>query len=397
MKAGATYELTAKTLSGLEPMLANELADLGVADVQIGTRVVEFTGNMATIYKANLWCRTALRILVKLDSFVAEDVEELYEGATKFEWERYFGVNDTFAVDATLIRSTITHTQYAALKVKDAIADRFRKISNNERPSVDVMSPDVRINVHISSNYCTISLDSSGESLHRRGYKMGMHEAPMSEVLAAGLLMLSGWDKKTPLIDPMCGSGTFLTEAALMATNTPPGMFRKQFGFERWRGFDENLWRKIKGDAKAGLVPLTTEISGSDFNSRSLEAASDNIKNCGFETDIRVEKIAFEKTEAPGKPVFLIMNPPYGERLKPEQLNGLYAMIGTKLKNDFQGSEAWIISPNVDAMKNVGLKPSRKITVYNGPLECKFQGFKMFKGSLKEFKGGGAEAAKPTE
>jgi putative N6-adenine-specific DNA methylase len=397
MKAGQIFELTAKTLSGLEPMLANELADIGVEDVQIGTRVVEFTGNLATVYKANLYCRTALRILVKLESFVAEDDDQLYKNTFEFPWEQYFGVNDTFAIDATLIRSTLTHTQYAALKVKDAIADRFRKVSNNERPSVDVMSPDVRINVHISSNYCTLSLDSSGESLHRRGYKLGMHEAPMSEVLAAGLLMLSGWDKTTPLIDPMCGSGTFLTEAALMATNTPPGMFRKQFGFERWRGFDENLWRKVKGDAKASIKPLTTEISGSDFNTKSLEAAADNIKNCGFEMDIRVEKLAFEKMDAPGKPVFLIMNPPYGERLKPEQLNGLYAMIGTKLKNDFSGSEAWIISPNIDAMKNVGLKPSRKITVYNGPLECKFMNFKMFKGSLKEFKGGEAEAKSSSE
>jgi putative N6-adenine-specific DNA methylase len=386
-----TFQLTAKTLSGLEPILANELADLGAEEVNIGTRVVEFQGNLAMVYKANLHCRTALRILIKLTDFVTEDADQLYAQTMEFPWEQYFGVNDTFAIDATLIRSTLTHTQYAALKVKDAIADRFRKISNNERPSVDVMEPTVRINVHISSNYCTLSLDSSGESLHRRGYKLGMHEAPMSEVLAAGLLMLAGWDKKTKLMDPMCGSGTFLTEAALMATNTAPGMFRKQFGFERWKTFNENLWRKVKGEAKEAIKPLEVEISGSDFSGPNVEAARQNIENCGFEEQIKIKKIPFEKLEAPGVPCFVIMNPPYGERLNPAQLNGLYAMIGTKLKNDFQGSEAWIISPNVDAMKNVGLKPSRKITVYNGPLECKFQNYKMFRGSLKEFKSGDYE------
>lgn len=380
------FELTAKTLSGLEQPLAAELAALGAEDIRPGTRVVEFRGNTEMVYKANLWCRTALRILIKLDSYTCETTDDLYEGALAFPWENYLTINDTFAVDAVCIRSTITHTQYAALRVKDGIADRFRKMHNDQRPSVDIMQPDVRINVHISSNYCTLSLDSSGESLHRRGYKSGTHEAPMSEVLAAGLLLLSGWDKKTPLIDPMCGSGTFLTEAAMIATNTAPGTHRKQFGFERWKDFNENLWRKVKGEAKAAIVPLDVDIQGSDISVKNLEAAEENIANCGFEGKIRVTRLPFERMDAPTKPSFLIMNPPYGERMQPDQLSGLYAMIGNKLKGDFPGSEAWIISPNAEAVKHIGLKPSRKITIFNGPLECKFLNYKMFRGSLKEFK-----------
>lgn len=388
MNTGGRFQLTAKTLSGLEQPLANELNALGAEDIAIGVRAVEFTGGLRMVYMANLWSRCAIRILVKITDFPAEDEHELYNNALKFQWEDYFGIDETFAIDAVTVRSNITHSLYAAQKVKDAIADRFRKHFNNKRPSVDVANPDIRINIHISSNVCTISFDSSGDSLHRRGYRQNMHAAPMSEVLAAGLIALSDWDKTTPLLDPMCGSGTFLTEAALIATNTAPGLFRNKFGFESWKNFNKQLWLDMKEEAKAAVQPLTVEISGSDNSNVSLALAEENVEALGFKDQIILKRQSFERVQAPGKPMFLVMNPPYGERLRPDQLIGMYAMIGNKLKHDFAGSEAWIISSNFEAFKNVGLKPSKKYVVFNGPLECRFVGYKMFKGTLVEHKYG---------
>ncbi len=379
------YQITGKTLSGLEAPLAAELAALGAENIKPGTRAVEFTGDLRMVYMANLWCRAALRFLVKIDSFPAYNSDLLYKNAGEIKWEDYFGIEDTFAVDAVCIKSQITHTQFAALRVKDAIVDRFRE-KVGARPNVDTIGPGFRINVHISADICNISLDSSGDSLHRRGYRTGRHEAPMSEVLAAGLLLLSGWDKKTPLHDPMCGAATFLTEAALMATNTAPGIFRPGFAFQKWKNYNEEMWETMRKEAKAQVQPLEVKISGSDSSSVSMLLANENIESSGFAELIEVERQYFEKMEVPEDPIFLIMNPPYGERLKPEQLDELYAAIGTKLKKEFAGSEAWIISPNVTAMHKIGLKPSKKFTVYNGPLECKFMGFKMFKGSHKEEK-----------
>lgn len=380
-------QITGKTLSGLEPVLTEELKALGAENIQPGLRAVSFTGNLEMLYKANLWCRAALRFLVKIDGFTARDTDELYENAKRFPWENYMGIDDTFAVDAVCIKSVINHTQYAALKVKDAIADRFRE-KLKRRPDVNTIAPDFKINVHISSDYCTLSLDSSGDSLHRRGYRTGRHEAPMSEVLAAGLLLLSGWDKKTWLHDPMCGSGTFLTEAALIATNTAPGLYRRGFTFQEWKDYDDQIFARLKQEAKEQIQPLTTKITGSDNSSVSMLLATENIESCGFESGIEVQRKSFESLPAPDEPCFIVMNPPYGERLKPDELNSLYAMIGTKLKKDYAGCQAWILSPNVEAMKHVGLKPSKKFTVFNGPLECKFVGYSMFKGSLKEHKGG---------
>lgn len=377
------FNLTAKTLFGLEEVLAEELRNLGAEEVETGNRAVYFKGDNKVMYEANLWCRTALKILKPIKTFVVNNEEELYKEIKKIKWDTYMSVEDTLAVDAVVGSSNLDHSLYAALKTKDAVVDQFRD-KYGERPSVDTKHPTLRINVHIYKENCTVSLDSSGDSLHKRGYREMMGEASLSEVLAAGLILLSGWDKKSNFVDFMCGSATLLIEAALIAKNIAPGSFKKEFGFERWRDFDANLWKNICDEAeKKRSKEFNFSITGVDMSSRSIRLAKENIENAKLSKYIRVETIPFQEFTPPKGGGTVVINPPYGERITVEDINALYKKVGDELKHKYEGYSAWILTSNMEAAKFIGLKPSRKILIFNGQLECKFLKFEIYKGSKK--------------
>ena len=372
----------AKTISGLEEVLATELRQLGASEVTVLRRAVSFKGDKALLYKVNYWLRTALRILVPLTSFEITDENNLYTKINAFPWEAIFDVDQTIALDAVVTDSPITHSHYASLKSKDAIVDRFRD-KFGVRPSVDLDNPDIRINLHIYRNKCDVSLDSSGMSLHKRGYRQTIAEAPLSEVLAAGLILLSGWDKKSNFIDAMCGSGTLLIEAALIANNMPPGQYRDTFGFMRWNDYDNDLWNKmVKASLDKG-VEFEHLIVGSDISERNLAAAKTNIRSARLHKDIDLVVSPFETFEPPDGPGILIMNPPYGERIQVDDIISLYQSIGDRLKNRYSGFDVWIISADLQALKYIGLKPTAKLPVFNGQLECRFVHFSIYQCSKR--------------
>ena len=372
-------------MAGLENVLAEELTAIGAQNVEVLYRVVSFEGDKALMYKANYCCRTALRILKPITSFVARNELALYNNIFKIQWHEIFNINETFAIDAVTSGNYFTHSQYAALKVKDAIADEFRQ-HFGARPSVDVENPDLRINVHIENEKVTLSFDSSGESLHKRGYRKSVDKAPMNEVLAAGLIKLTGWQYDCNFVDCMCGSGTLPIEAAMQAMGIPAGFFRKKWGFMMWHDFDEELWQKVVHDAGAEMQEFDYEIIASDHSAKAVEIAKANITNAHLNHDIKLSKQDMFEMVPPEGGGIMIINPPYGERLEEKDLINLYKGIGDALKRNFKGFEAWIISSNKDVLKLVGLKPSKKIDVYNGPLECKFEKFEVFEGSYKENK-----------
>ncbi len=317
-------------------------------------------------------------------TFPCENENMLYAGVGSLPWSKFMTVDGTLAVDGVTIDSNIDHSYYAALKTKDAIVDQFRN-KVGKRPDVDVANPDLRVNVHISKDVCTISLDSSGESLHKRGYRKHQGIAPLNEVLAAGLIMLSGWKGDTPFIDPMCGSGTLPVEAALIAANIAPGQFRFGFGFQTWKDYDEELWQSIKNEAEElEKDTVTHKIIASDISDRAIKMTSDNAKSAGVAKFINFQTTSFKDLDPPTEPGVVIINPPYGERIKVEELGELYSEIGDTLKKKYPGYNGWILTSNRDAAKNIGLKPSKKIVVYNGALECRFLKFELFKGKHKE-------------
>lgn len=377
--------MVAKTMAGLENVLAEELTSLGAENVQVLNRAVSFEGDKAMMYRANYCCRTALRILKPIMSFVARNELALYNNIFKIKWHEIFNINETFAIDAVTSGNYFTHSQYAALKVKDAIADEFRE-HFGARPSVDVENPDLRINVHIENEKVTLSFDSSGDSLHKRGYRKAVDKAPMSEVLAAGLIKLTGWKCDCNFVDCMCGSGTIPIEAAMMALGIPAGFFRKKWGFMTWHDFDKELWQNVVLDAGATMEEFEYEILASDHSAKAVEIAKANITNAHLQYDIKLSKQDMFTMVPPEGGGIMIINPPYGERLEEKDLINLYKGIGDALKKNFKGFEAWIISSNKDALKLIGLKPSKKIDIYNGPLECKFEKFEIFEGSYKEKK-----------
>ncbi len=372
-------------MAGLENVLAEELTSLGAENVQILNRAVSFEGDKAMMYRANYCCRTALRILKPMTSFVARNELALYNNIFKIQWHEIFNINETFAIDAVTSGNYFTHSQYAALKVKDAIADEFRE-HFGARPSVDVDDPDLRINVHIENEKVTLSFDSSGESLHKRGYRKAVDKAPMSEVLAAGLIKLTGWKYDCNFVDCMCGSGTIPIEAAMMALGIPAGFFRKKWGFMTWHDFDKELWQNVVMEAGATMEEFDYEILASDHSAKAVEIAKANITNAHLQYDIKLSKQDMFAMVPPEGGGIMIINPPYGERLEEKDLINLYKGIGDALKKNFKGFEAWIISSNKDALKLIGLKPSKKIDIYNGPLECKFEKFEIFEGSYKDKK-----------
>jgi putative N6-adenine-specific DNA methylase len=380
-------DFVATTLAGIETVCASELTQLGAGDVEVLNRAVKFKGDKALMYRANYECRTALRILKPLASFEVEDAQKYYEVLYSFPWEKVFAGTATFAIEAVGTHPAFTNTLFAVQRCKDALVDRFRNLTG-QRPSVDLDNPDVQIHVHLQKERIGISLDSSGEPLFKRGYRLASVPAPLNEVLAAGLIKLSGWDGKTDLYDPFCGSGTIAIEAALMASRVPAGKFRESYGFKKWADFDAPLWEKIKVQANEKTGKPECLISASDIEQRCLDITRRNSASAGMNEFVHLQLSAFERFPFPAKGGFIIANPPYGERLRPFDLVALYKGIGDTLKRNCAGYEAWIIGSDFAALKYIGLKPSKKIIVFNGPLECRFVQFRVFSGSRKEHLGG---------
>jgi len=377
------FKMVAKTLFGFEELLAKELQNLGARDVKIGVRNVSFSGDKGFMYKANLALRTAIKILKPINTFRVANEQDLYNQVYKMSWEDYMKPSGTLAIDATVHSTIFTHSKYIALKTKDAIVDKFRDTAG-ERPNIDLRFPDLKINVHIDKQLCTISLDSSGESLHRRGYKTATNIAPINEVLAAGLIMLSGWDGQTDFMDPMCGSGTILAEAAMIACNIPPNLMRKEFAFERWQDWDVDLFEKIEESLLSKTRDFHHKILGYDKSPSGVRKAKENIKNAHLDEFITIKHEDFFKTQKAGKEkLHMVFNPPYGERLEMLNVETFYGDIGTTLKHGYPNTNAWFITSNLEALKHIGLRPSRKIKLFNAKLEARFVKYEMYAGSKK--------------
>lgn len=378
--------MLAKTFKGLEEELAQELIELGANDVQLERRAVSFRGDKALLYRANFCLRTAIRILVpiktdKLKAKGSKPEDQVYEIAKSIDWSRFMTVDNTFVIDATVYSEFFHNSLFVTYRVKDAIVDYWSE-KTGKRPDVNAQNPDVRINLHIGNDLLTLSLDSSGESLHKRGYRVATTEAPINEVLAAGMLRMAGWHGQSDFYDPMCGSGTLLIEAALMARNIAPGVFRQSYAFEKWPDFDADLWNDIYNDDSQERE-FTHRIYGSDASFYAIRQATKNVKSAGVQHDIELKQIRLEELQ--GGQGLIMMNPPYGERLKSnKEMEDLYSAIGTALKHHFVDSTAWIISSNAAAMKCIGLKPSRKYHLLNGELDCQFNKYELFQGKRKD-------------
>jgi len=374
------FYMLAKTMFGLEEILADELRKLGAQNIKKMNRAVSFKGDKGFMYKANLNLRTALRILKPIVHFQAHNEKELYNKLCEIDWTEIFDLSSTFATNATTHSEVFTHSKYASLVLKDAIADTFRK-KFDKRPNVDPNMPDVSINLHIAKHTCTISLDSSGDSLYKRGYKSNAVTAPINEVLAAGLILLSDWNRISDFHDPMCGSGTLLIEAALIAYNIPVNIFRNRFGFEGWNDFDEKLWEKIKEVSLDKETHYCGKITGSDNFQKAVRISRKNIENALLSDNIKVKtEDFFNNTIETG--TFVLFNPPYGERI-PIEVYEFYEKVGNTLKHNYKGCSVWLISSDIENMKFIGLRPSRKIKVMNGKLECSFRKFEVYEGSKK--------------
>ncbi|MBF8150808.1 class I SAM-dependent RNA methyltransferase [Winogradskyella sp. F6397] len=377
------FKMLAKTLFGFEDLLAKELMQLGAMNVEKGIRNVTFEGDKGFMYKANLGLRTAIKILKPIHSFRVAKEDDLYKNVKNMKWEEYLKSTGSLAVDATVHNSVFTHSLYTALKTKDAIVDRFRDIDGT-RPDVDLRFPDLKINVHIDRQRCTISLDTSGESLHRRGYKSATNIAPINEVLAAGLIMMSGWDGQSDFMDPMCGSGTMLAEAAMIACNIPPNLMRKEFAFERWEDWDVDLFEKIEESLLKKTRDFHYKILGYDKSPSAVAKAKENMKNAHLDEFIHIQHEDFFKTQKSGNDkLHMVFNPPYGERLENLNVEEFYGNIGSTLKHGYPGTNAWLITSNLEALKSVGLRPSRKIKVFNAKLEARLVKYEMYEGSRK--------------
>ena len=381
------FELIAKTFMGLEPVLAKELTQLGANDVQIGRRMVSFTGNKELMYRANFQLHTAIRILKPITHFKAKSADDVYEEIKKVDWTEYLDNNKTFAVDAVVFSDEFRHSKFVAYKVKDAIVDQFRE-KTGQRPNISVANPDIRLNIHVAEDKCTLSLDSSGESLHRRGYRQESVEAPLNEVLAAGMILMTGWQGETDFIDPMCGSGTLLIEAALIARNMAPGLFRKEFAFEKWPDFDKDLFDEIYNDDSQERE-FNHHIYGYDIDMKAVNTANMNVKAAGLSKDITVAQADFKDFTQPKEKSIIVTNPPYGERISTPDLLGTYKMIGERLKHQFLNNDAWILSYREECFEQIGLKPSLKTPLYNGSLECEFRKYQIFDGKLRDFRSEG--------
>ena len=383
MKAenNSNFEMIAKTYHGLEDVLAKELLQLGAQDIKTLRRAVKFKGDIGFMYKANLSLRTAVRIIKPIKSFKVKNEDEFYEALKSIDWEEYMTIDDKFVVDAFVNSSYFNHSLYIALKTKDAIVDQFRD-KCGMRPDVDLDNPNLRINIHISEDICTVSLDSSGKSLHKRGYRLETNEAPISEALASGLILLSGWDKKSHFVDGMCGSGTFLIEAAMIAANIPANIHRAHFAFEDWPDYDPELWSLIKSSQLKKSSDCYGKIIGYDIDPHTIESAKINIANAGLEEYIDLNCENFFDTVKPEGPTHLVFNPPYGVRLQGD-IPQIYQSIGDTLKKNYSGAEAWFLTSHMEGLKHVGLRASRKIEIFQAKLECRFVKYEMYIGTKK--------------
>lgn len=379
--------LTATTQFGLEEVLVDELRQLGAIIEHVGSRAVEFSGDKKLLYNTVLWSRTAMRLLRPFADFYARDERALYDEVARIDWSKYIRPGQTFAITAVVNKSSFEHSLYVAQLTKDAIVDQFRE-RTGERPSIDTRNPDIRIHLRMLENEVILSLDAAGDSLHRRGYRQGTNEAPLNEVLAAGLILLSGWDKKSPLLDPMCGSGTLLTEAGLIAQRIAPGLFHQgKFGFENWPDFDAKLWQRVREEAEAQRIEEPQAyLAGSDLDPRVIDHAAQNIEAAGLDDCIRlsVRDVRDARPPQDQPPGLVILNPPYGERIGEEaQMAALYKTIGDALKTNFQGYEAFIFTGNLEAAKAIGLKVSRRIPLFNGPIDCRLLKYELYRGSRR--------------
>lgn len=377
------FPLHAKTLSGLEQVLAEELTELGAADVQLGRRLVTFVGDQRLMYRANLCCRTAIRILKPIASFPADSERSLYDGIQQIDWSAFLAADRSFAIDPVVWSSFATHSLFVAQRAKDAIVDQFRQ-RTGRRPSVDRNRPDLRINLHLVENAVTVYLDSSGDSLHMRGYRARTGDAPLGEVLAAGILKLTAWDRQSTLVDPMCGSGTFCIEAALLARNRAPGVIRRRFGFQTWQDYDRSLQDSVLAELRQRELPsLPFAIVGADIDAAAVSMAAENARRAGVAADVRFETANAECFQPPTPTGTLVMNPPYDERLRVDRIAAFYRRIGDTFKQRFAGYTAWVISGNLDAAKQIGLRPSRKVRLFNGPIECRLLRFDLYRGTRR--------------
>ncbi len=381
------FELIAKTFMGLEPVLAKELTQLGANNVQIGRRMVSFTGDKELMYRANFSLHTAIRVIKPIKHFKAQSADDVYEEVKKIDWSQYLDLKKSFAVDSVVFSDEFRHSKFVSYKVKDAIVDQFRE-KTGQRPNISVANPDIRLNMHIAEDRCTLSLDSSGESLHRRGYRQESVEAPLNEVLAAGMILMTGWQGDTDFIDPMCGSGTLLIEAALIARNMAPGVFRKEYAFEKWPDFDAELFDNIYNDDSQERE-FNHHIYGYDIDLKAVQKANLNVRAAGLTKDISVELADFKDFKQPKDKAIMVTNPPYGERISTPDLLGTYRMIGETLKHQFKDNDAWVLSYREECFDQIGLKPSIKIPLYNGSLECEFRKYQIFEGKLSDFRGAG--------
>ena len=379
---GKNFTMVAKTLFGFEEILAIELHNLGALDIKKGVRSVSFEGDNGMMYKANLACRTAIKILKPIYSFDIKNEDELYKNIYEIDWNEFLNIDKTFAIDATIHSDFFNHSKYIALKTKDAIVDKFRD-DFGKRPNVDTENPDLRINIHIHQSTCTVSLDSSGNSLHMRGYRTDTNIAPINEVLAAGLLLLSGWQGQCNFIDPMCGSGTILIEAAMIACNIPANIHRKEFACELWQDYDNSLFKRMKENLLKNTREFHFEIQGYDIDFSSIKKSKININNAMVDEYIDVKKINFFDTEKQNDDALhILFNPPYDERISIDT-ETFYDQIGDTLKQHYANTKAWMITGNLEALKFVGLKPSHKIKVFNGALEARLVCYDIYEGSKK--------------
>lgn len=381
------FELIAKTFMGLEPVLAQELTQLGANNVQIGRRMVSFTGDKEMMYRTNFQLHTAIRILKPIKHFKALSAEDVYDKVQTIDWSQYIPEGKTFSVDSVVYSEEFRNSRFVTYKVKDAIVDQFREKTGN-RPNISITNPDIRLHIHIAEDNATLCLDSSGESLHRRGYRQESVEAPLNEVLAAGMILMSGWKADRDFIDPMCGSGTLLIEAALIARNISPGVFRKEFAFEKWPDFDKELFDTIYNDDSQERE-FSHKIYGYDIDMKAVNTARLNVRAAGLTKDITIEQQDFKDFTKPAEKAIMITNPPYGERISTPNLLATYKMIGERLKQAFSGNEAWLLSYREECFDQIGLKPSIKIPVYNGSLECEFRKYCIFDGKFKDFRANG--------
>ena len=382
------FEMLAKTFKGLEQELATELVQLGANNVQVERRAVSFTGDKRMLYTANMCLRTASRVLVPILSFKAQKANDIYEQVKALDWSQYMTIKTTFQIDATVYSDYFRHSQFVTYRVKDAIVDYWME-RENQRPSVKLEGADLYLNVHIAGDRVTLSLDSSGESLHKRGYRVANTQAPINEALAAGMLLLAGWNGQSDFYDPMCGSGTLLIEAALIARNIAPGVYRQGFAFEKWADFDANLWDEVYNDDSRERE-FKHKIYGSDAGFYAVQAATKNIQSASLQRDIEVKQIRVEElrlADTNTEGALVMINPPYGERLSQDKnVLRLYQDMGTALKHQFSGATAWVISSNEEALKCIGLRPAKKIHLVNGDLECLFNKYELFKGDRKTWK-----------